>query len=286
MKIYILPVEERFYQKPKINPFSHHSPDYNCELDFHSFMKDYPDRVFDPNEADWHYLPFYWSYWQLNNDYGRAHREELKSYLDSLVIDRQKTFTVSEADHLPNSEFNFKVFSANTPNPDWITIPELTLPHYIPETKPAKKYLASFVGSFKTHPIRRTMNDLIGNNPEVYIERSEHPTAENLFVGKILESYASLCPRGSAMASYRFYESMQLGVCPIMISEVDMRPFRDRIDWDAISYWVQFVGDLPKVIESLNKNDLIVKGHLAQAMWKELFMDYGWCKTALNYLNG
>lgn len=284
MKTYIIPVDDKYYKQPKINPFAYHSQNYNCELDFHKFIQN-KELTSDPDEAKWHYLPLYWSYWQLNNNYGRDNREELKKYLDSIVIDYSKTFTISEADHLPDTEFGFKVFSANTPNQGWTTIPELTLPHKLPDVLPEKKHLASFVGSFRTQPIRKVMRDLLSNKEGIHIEQSEHVNSEELFVNTILESYASLCPRGSAMASYRFYESMQLGVCPIMISEVDMRPFKDRIDWNECSYWVQYVNDLPEFISKLDKNDLLEKGKKASELWNRLFNGY-WRELVMEELNG
>jgi len=283
MKIYILPVDEKYFKIPRINPFCPHSQGFNCELDFHRFIKEYPDLTNNPDEATWHYLPMYWSYWQLSNDYGRVGRKEMNEYLKKLIISPEKTFTVSEADNEPRFETKIKVFSANTYNEDWITIPEMTLPHAFPEVLPERKYLTSFVGSFKTHPIRPAMQKALRLKKDVLINRSEHTKEEKLFVKTILESYSTLCPRGSAMASYRFWESMQLGVCPIMVSEVDMRPFKDEINWDQFSYWVDNVNKLPDLLDTLDKEDLIRRGKMAQHAWNVLF-NQGWCKYMFDYL--
>lgn len=269
---------------PSINPFCIHSHMYNCELAFHNFVINYPELTDNPDEADWHYLPLYWSYWQLNNDYGRQNRDELKEYLNKLIIDPKKTFTVSEADGEPHFEIPMEVLTANTPNPTWKIIPEITSPHQVPKELPEKKYLASFIGSFKTHPIRPAMQKALRIKEGVFINRSEHAGAEQMFVKGVLESYATLCPRGSAMASYRFWESMQLGVCPIMVSLVDMRPFPNEIDWKSCSYWVDDVNKLPNLIDSLDKAQLVQMGKKAQEVWWSLYKDNNWCNLALKLL--
>lgn len=275
MKIYLIPVDTKYYQRPKINPFCAHSDGYNMETGFYDFLIKHPDLItFDKSKADYHYLPIYWSYWQLANDYGRSGREEMGKYLKEIVTDPEKTFTVTEADWEPNFGIDIKVFSANTTDNGWTAIPLMTLPHNTPEVLPNKKYISNFVGNIGKWPLRVEMKRKIDMEGVKIIQSKK---GEDLFVDTVLSSYTTLCPRGSALGSYRFYESMQLGVAPIMISDYDFRPFKEDIPWDNFSYFVDSVDKLEKLLWSINLTDreiLEERGKLAQEWWNKLLLDW------------
>lgn len=279
MKIYILPVEP---QKPsKIRAFPQHSIGFNVETSFLGYLKQNDHLLTkNPDEADWHYLPVMWSYWQLSNNYGRDNRDKMQEMLDKIIIDKSKTFTVTEADNEP--DFNngkMVVFSANSGG-NWIPLGIITLPHQLPTVRPEKKYLSNFVGNIKPWPTRMKMVELLSSREDVKIIQSKK--GEELFVNTILESYSTLCPRGSALGSYRFYESMQLGVVPIMISDYDFRPFPDRINWNTCSYFLDDVNKLPELLDSLDKHELEMMGHNAEAVWKRLFNE--WPEYVIDHL--
>lgn len=271
MKIYILPVDSKYFKRPKINPFCAHSDGYNIETGFYNYLIEHPDLItFDKSRANYHYLPIYWSYWQLSNDYGRSGREEMSKYVKSVVVDPERTFTVTEADWEPNFGVDMKVFSGNTTDNGWIATPLITLAHPLPKILPDKKYVSSFVGNIGKWPLRVEMKDKI-NMTGVKIIQSKK--GEELFVNTILESYTTLCPRGSALSSYRFYESMQLGVSPIMISDYDFRPFPDKIPWNDFSYFVDSIDKLEKLLWSINLVEPTVlenRGLLAKIYWETL----------------
>lgn len=280
MKIYTIPVDEKYYLLPKINPFCPHSFGFNVELDFHRFMEGYPDTTTNPNEADWHYLPLYWSYWQLSHNYGKSGREEMAEYLKDIILEPAKTFTISEADNEPNFGINIKVFSGNQQDNGWIAIPIITKPHGM-SILPEKKYLSSFMGNTKAWHTRTEMAEILKDRPDVNIVWGKRD--EQSFVNSILQSYTTLCPRGSALGSYRFYESMQLGVAPIMISDYDFRPFKGKIDWDSCSYFVDSAYKLPELLDSIDKGEVLQKGIVARKVWNNLY-NQGWCRYVLEYL--
>lgn len=281
MKIYILPVNEQ--SKPKIRPWPEHSAGFTMEIDFLNFLRISGLTTIVLKEADWHYLPINWTFWLLSNDYGRANREEMQAYINKAVIDDSKTFTITEAGLTPaNFEVGeMRVFSANQSTKGEIPIPLLSLPHKFPRPLPEKKYLANFVGSIKHWPMRREMNELLKDRKDINIV--ERKKGEEFFVDAILSSYATLCPRGSADSSYRFYESMQLGVVPIMINEVDFRPFPGKIDWDSCTYFVDSPSKIPLLLSMASRKELLHKGFLSQMIWRYL-TDYGWCRMVLDYL--
>jgi hypothetical protein len=273
MKVYILDIGEQ--AKPRINPFMPHSRGFNIEVGFLDYLKKNPDLLTsNPKLANYHYLPIYWSHWQLANSYGRDNREEMQKKLSGVIIDDTKTFTVSEADNEPGFEIgNTVVFSGNNilgfQGHKWIAAPIITLPHRMPTVLPDKIYKSNFVGSSNTHPIRKEIfNKFILDKAVKLIENSK---GEDIFIDTILQSYSTLCPRGSAMGSYRFYESMQLGVAPIMIAEIDFRPFKKFFRWDDFSYYVSNVTAAQELIMSTSEYELSTKGKLAAEEWKRLF---------------
>jgi hypothetical protein len=64
---------------------------------------------------------------------------------------------------------------------------------------------------------------------------------------------------------------MQLGVPPIMISDYDMRPFPDKINWHSCSFFINSVKGLPKLLDYLDEHELEIMGGNAQYVWKLLF---------------
>lgn len=281
MKIYILDAY-KYNIVPKQRPWPKHSVGFTMEIDFLNFLLQSNLLTNDPNEADWHYLPINWSFWLLSHNYGTEGREEMQQYINEVIIDDKKTFTITEADFTPNNfEIGLmKVFSANQSTKGEIPIPLLSLPHEFPPL-PEKKYFASFVGSIRPWPMRIKMKELLKDRKDVCIIESKQ--GEELFVNTILSSYCTLCPRGSADSSYRFYESMQLGVSPIMINEVDFRPFPAQIDWNCCSYFVDSPEKLPMLLSTVSGKELLHKGNVAKIIWNNL-AGYGWCRMLLDYL--
>src|SRR6202008_771238 len=108
-------------------------------------------------EADWHYLPFYWTRWHINHNFAANGEglEQLQEMADSIVIDDAKTFTVTQFDggSLLNLGKTIEFTAARTNNAG-IDIPILCSPHRKPPVPVKKKYIASFNGSLDTHPFR------------------------------------------------------------------------------------------------------------------------------------
>ena len=272
MKIYLIPVNIKYQTPSKISAFPPHSKGFNIETGFLSYLHGSDKLTKNPNEADWHYLPIIWSYWQLSNNYGRENRDEMQKYLDKTIIDDTKTFTVSEADDEPGFEIgNTTVFSANSGD-KWICTPIITLPHLLPSVLPKKKYLSNFVGNVHPWKTRIEMVEILKDHKDIKIIQSKK--GEDLFVNTILESYSTLCPRGSAQSSYRFYESMQLGTVPIMIADYEFRPFPDRIDWQSCSYYFDSPERLPDFFGSVSKKELELKSQNARSVWSKLFDEW------------
>lgn len=291
MKIFILKVPDILQPEKQAIKYPAHNKDYGVEQDFLIWLNKHPELIStDPKSADWHYLPVYWTRWLINHGFGTNNDDlaYLQRSIDSIIIDDKKTFTISQFDGgtLVNTGATVVFTAARTTNPG-IDIPILCSPHKVPPIRPAKKYLATFNGSFNTHPLRIEMQQKLAANPEVLIGGGL-PTrfikrwlwAKN-FNLKTMEAYIALCPRGTSCSSFRFFEAMQMGVAPCLIGDVDARPFKKFIPWDKISYWVPAVDDLTRLLSDLDKKEAIAKGKLAYRYWKNDLRYQKWCKYVL-----
>jgi hypothetical protein len=278
MKVYILPVNKKFQPSPHKISFPPHSKGYMMETDFYDWITKQDFLTNDPNEADWHYLPIFWNFWKLDHNFAKAGEDELEAEVERVVVDSGKTFTITQYDGGVN--YNGVVdFAASKLGRHGIPIPILTLPHKLPDKLPEKKWLTSFVGKLYTHSSRQEMAERL--KPWRNVNIVESKKGEELFVNSILESYCTLCPRGSAMGSFRFYESMQLGVVPLMLSDADVRPFPNYINWKECSLFTYKPKNLPYMLKRLSPERALEMGRNAKKVWEEQLANQNWCKYVL-----
>jgi len=292
MKIYILDVQEKLQPSSQRFRYPGHNKDYGVEQDFLVWLKRNPGLLTNnPEEANWHYLPIFWTRWHINHDFAKNGVQELQTIVNDIIIDDSKTFTITQYDDGPVIDIGQSIqFLSSRNNETGIDIPLLCSKDKSPFIIRTKKYLASFNGNFETHAIRKEMLKTFSNNSDVVISGN---TPRNFikrilygkpFIDNILRSYIGLAPRGYGGSSFRFYEIMQLGIAPCLIGEHDVRPFKKFIDWDKISYYVKTVAELEHLLINLNKEDALVKGRLAKRFYKQELKYQSWCKYVIQEL--
>jgi hypothetical protein len=128
------------------------------------------------------------------------------------------------------------------------------------------------------------MAEQLINREDVYI--FDGNKGSEFFVKKMLKSYISLCPRGDVPSSYRFFEAMQLGAVPILIGDLDTRPFKKFISWDEVSFFSSSVSDLNSRLDSLknSKSHLMSMGQRAAKLYSEKLAYQKWCQYAIREL--
>jgi hypothetical protein len=105
-----------------------------------------------------------------------------------------------------------------------------------------KRYLYSFMGKANSWPRKRLFR-YVHSSSDTLIEtaHSYHHWANDAhesskegqrrrYAEVMASSKFALCPRGCGISSYRLFESMSLGVCPVVISD-SWRPI-EEIDWN------------------------------------------------------
>ncbi|HEY5326201.1 MAG TPA: exostosin family protein [Mucilaginibacter sp.] len=294
MKIFILATPALLQPKKQSFKYPSHNKDYGIEQDFYKWLKKQKNILTNnPSEANRHYLPVYWTRWHINHNFA-AHGEglaQLQEEVNKIMIDDKKTFTITQFDGgtLINTGKAVEFTGARTIN-EGIDIPILCSPHRKPPLPVKKKYLASFNGSFTTHPIRVEMEKRFETNPDILIQGGL-PTrfykrwfwAKN-FNLNTMASYIALCPRGTSCNSFRFFEAMQLGVAPCLIGDMDVRPFKKFIPWDEISYYASTVNELENLLQNLDKKEAIEKGKKAYQYYKNELYYQKWCRYVIKEL--
>lgn len=284
MKIYVLPSNEQF--RPDSQPWKYpqHSKDYGVEQDFLWFLRKHPEiTVQSPGNADWHYIPIYWTRWHLNHDYGKTGLEELNQEASRIILDDKKTFAICQYDDGPLVDLGLTtIFLASRKTSSGIDIPLLCSPHRTPFFKPSKKYLASFTGRLSTHPTRQQVFDKVKGRNDVFLFDGDKGT--RFYVQKMLQSKIALCPRGYGGSSFRLFEAMQLGVAPFLIGDVDTRPFKNYIDWDEISFYLSSADGLNDMLDSLDETVTRQMGEKAAIIWQQELTYQRWCKYVIKEL--
>jgi hypothetical protein len=266
---------------------------YTIEQDFLNYLYDSELVTCDADEASWVYLPVYWQRHCFNNNYylGEAGLDGITQYLSDITKDKtKKYFTVCCMDNGPLGTpyrrgnmsdcyiFNGCLGDQEVENDRIINIPLITT-EWKAKSRLERKYTASFIGRRGTHPIRDEMFSRLQSRSDVMLKDGYLTD----YADVISDSYLSLCPRGNGITSFRFFESMQLGVVPVLISDHDVRPFNDRICWDEISFYVKSAGDLGPLLE-IDKSRLLDMGHKARNVYYN-YLNYGkWCKYVIEKL--
>ncbi len=279
MKIYALP-EYNAPPLPNVNP-QHNREDYGVEQDFREYLNLHQELLTDDlAAADWHYLPVEWTRYYVYHDC-----PESPGSLEVRVLDPARTFTICQYAFGPLDCPDESVqFLASRIGDKGIDIPLLCDPHWAPFIRPEKKWLASFRGRLDTHPtLRYDMQKVLGQHKLIDIQEGI-AVEERFFVDQLLESYVALAPRGSGCTSFRFYEAMQLGVCPMLIGDIDNRPFKKWIDWDMCSVYCKTVKGAERLLEDTPLKVWRMKGERAARVYREQLAYGKWCWYVLKEL--
>jgi hypothetical protein len=277
LKIFVLAVDPLL--QPSSQPFIYppHSTDYGVEQDFLAWLQAHPEYIADDaRTSDWHYLPVFWTRWHLDHDYGRHRRDELAALTAKSILDDRRTFTVCQYDDGPLVDLGTAlVCLASRKTGDGLDIPLLSAPHRGPLFPVRRRYLASFVGRLDTHPVRAQLAASLRGRRDVRIVDSARGTRR--FVRLTRASSIALAPRGYGGSSFRFFEAAQLGTVPMLVGDLDTRPFKHAIDWSAISLYARDDVEAVRLLDAAERRTLERMGHEAARVWREELTYGHWC---------
>lgn len=157
----------------------------------------------------------------------------------------------------------------------------LPFPHHpVNGVEPSNKdLLCSFVGCLVTHRVRSMMWNARPRSRDVkliarrawHYELSDRARNQNEYRNILARSRYSLCPRGTGASTIRFWESLQAGAIPVLLSDAMKLP--DRWDWNKtilriaeseVAKWPRTIRDVPQNTESaMRKNCLAAHAHFS-----------------------
>jgi Exostosin family len=140
------------------------------------------------------------------------------------------------------------------------------------------KWLFSFRGTDISHPIRRKLFRRFSMHPRAKMVRvgtqfHSHSVKEKQeYVDDILLSKFVLCPRGWSPATYRLFEVMELGRCPVIISD-DWIPIHG-VPWRECSIVIK-ERDIAYCAEILTQQEANAErlGRAAREVWASHFSE-------------
>ena len=288
-RIYVLPVPKEL--QPSTSPFRYpaHSSDWGVEQDFLAWLERNPSRVTqDAKAADWHYLPVFWTRRHLWNNYGKDGLPEFQSAVQSSLLDDQRTFTVCQYDDGPLADLGDTVQAlASRKGDNGIDIPLLCDAPKMPARR-RKKWKASFIGRVSTHKLREDLAPLLADRSDILFEdhQSGHDSARSArrYNRVITRSEISIAPRGYGGSSFRFFESCALGTAPLMLSDIDTRPFKSQLPWETASMFASSATEAMQAIDTFTPDELELMGQRAAELYRESLAYGKWCPLLVNEL--
>ena len=142
--------------------------------------------------------------------------------------------------------------------------------------EPSIEWLFSFRGTLRSSPLRHRLYDSLRNHKQGKIVNVDvvfhgHSADQKLeYINDILQSLFVLCPKGWSPSSYRVFETMALGRCPVIISD-DWVPITG-VDWErcAIVCPESELDELPERLWAM-RWDAKELGRNARQIWLDNF---------------
>lgn len=226
------------------------------------YFYDYVMTNKDKIDSDRVYIPAFWTNIQIHPNFQsmKSNYNTLLKQVYSLMPEDTKYFTVVQGDlgvelNLPKDTLVFGACFGDIPLP---LIYEDKSNRLLNTTRSFhRKYLASFVGTHTTHPLRNNMFQQLGRKPNfMFDSRGEwtNKIPENLannFINTTLTSKFCLAPRGFGRSSFRFFEAMLLDTIPVYFwDDIEWLPYKDIIDYSKFSVSIHS-NDIAKTTEIL-----------------------------------
>ncbi len=198
----------------------------------------------DDIQTDMVYLPIFWT--NLQNHPGFASmKSKYQIILDhalSSLPPHTQYMTIVQHDDGPQLKIpkNTIIFGACTGTIPLPLIYEDTTERLLSEPRCPKTQLASFVGTYTTHPLREEMfrtlqKDIVWNGKRVWSSSVKEQDA-SLFIEQTLQSKFCLAPRGYGRSSFRFFEAMLLDTIPVYVwDDIEWLPYREILDYSTFS---------------------------------------------------
>jgi hypothetical protein len=237
------------------------------------FVYEYLLSKKDEIKTDLVYIPVFWTNLQIHSGFSKnKHSYDilLKSYYDKMPPDTQY-FTIVQHDDgplltIPKNTIVFGACTGNIPLPliyedTHQSLSQLT---HIPFHN--KHFLASFIGTSTTHPIRKLMSSYISNKKDIYYftrdvwREDVKEEDKSRFMEMTMRSKFCLAPRGYGRSSFRFFEAMLMDIIPVYLwDDKEWLPYNDILDYKkfSISIHQNEIGDMENKLRKITEEEYL-----------------------------
>lgn len=147
------------------------------------------------------------------------------------------------------------------------------------------KHRCAFLGCVNTHYSRRTIRDAVGPGDFyeetkdffMFLSDGEKHFMRRRWIDVLNKSQFILCPRGSGLNSFRFFEALAFGRIPVLFSDDAKLPMEDRIKYN------EFVVRVPEqdikntqdyVNQFIRSRDVSGASEMAYSVWRKYFREF------------
>lgn len=214
----------------------------------------------DDIQTDMVYLPIFWTNLQNHPGFAsmKAKYQIILDHALSAFPPNTQYMTIVQHDDGPQLKIpkNTVIFGACTGTIPLPLIYEDTTERLLSEPRCPKTQLASFVGTYTTHPLREEMfrtlqKDIVWNGKRVWSSSVKEQDA-SLFIEQTLQSKFCLAPRGYGRSSFRFFEAMLLDTIPVYVwDDIEWLPYREILDYSTFSISIS-KNDVPRLHDILS----------------------------------
>jgi hypothetical protein len=212
------------------------------------------------------YIPVFWTNIQIHPNF-QSMKDNFNILLKraySLMPEDTKYFTIVQADLgvemvLPPNTQVFGACFGDIPLP--LIYEDNTNKLINVNRLPHKKQMASFVGTYTTHPLRNKMFINLGRKSNFQFDVRgiwSNNIPENLanrFIDITLNSKFCLAPRGFGRSSFRFFEAMLLDTIPVYFwDDIEWLPYKDILDYSkfSVSIHENDIGKTSEILKSIS----------------------------------
>lgn len=202
-------------------------------------------------DSDYIYIPAFWTNIQIHPNFQsmKSNFNILLKRAYSVMPPNLKYFTIVQADLgvemiLPPNTLVFGACYGDIPLP--LIYEDNTNRLINTKRNIHKQYLASFMGTYTTHPLRGKMFNLLNRKENFLFDvkgewvNSIPDNLANRFIDVTLDSKFCLAPRGFGRSSFRFFESILLDTIPVYFwDDVEWLPYKDILDYSKFSVSIQ-----------------------------------------------
>lgn len=286
MKFFMPEVPEKFRPDFSLLRYPKYSIDWGIEQDFERFLLSKPRLLTDsPEEADFVFLPVYWTRYHINNGFGSRGLPALSEFVNGFSQFGRRLLLICQYDDGPLVDVgNSTLYLGSRKSERGRDAPLLASTFSGPRFAGRRMRRATFAGNLKTHSIREQLNEYSrGLSDSILYVEERNLNARDYF--RLLRTSAiAIAPRGYGGSSFRFFEAISAGAVPWLIGERDVRPFQTQIPPDTYSYFSPTIEHFMEAFERFDWLSYPAKRRVVSHVARKKFRFQAWADLLLSEL--